>query len=33
MPDKANIFVSFIEDADYKDEKIACKFPKLTLFD
>lgn len=24
MPDQANIYVSFIEDADYKDEKIKC---------
>ena len=31
FPDKATIFVAGIEDGDYKDEKIGCKFPLLFL--
>jgi protein arginine N-methyltransferase 1 len=26
FPDKATIFVAGIEDGDYKDEKIGCRF-------
>jgi len=29
FPDKATIFVAGIEDGDYKDEKIGCRFPFL----
>lgn len=29
FPDKATIFVAGIEDGEYKDEKIGCKFPHM----
>jgi len=29
FPDKATIFMAGIEDGDYKDEKIGCKFSQI----
>jgi protein arginine N-methyltransferase 1 len=31
FPDKATIFMAGIEDGDYKDEKIGCKFPSQII--
>ncbi len=31
FPDKATIFMAGIEDGEYKDEKIGCKFPKTPI--
>jgi len=32
FPDKATIFMAGIEDGEYKDEKIGCKFPTIIKF-
>lgn len=33
FPDKAHIYVAGIEDGEYKEEKIGCKYHRLLLFD